>query len=169
MRRWILGALVSLVAAAQAESQPRAAVVADRAAFRVESGGNELVALRDAPVAYARLAELAVDIAQPAEPGAGPIRIARAWPRQLIDYVLCVTSDGTLVLGERLQTFDPGERRYVMTKGEIARSYRPLDTRDGWLWLVEVALSREVTVVLEVRAPASWPVESVSVTADHVP
>ena len=83
--------------------------------------------------------------------------------------MLCVTSDGTLVLGERLQTFDPGERRYVMTKGEIARSYRPLDTRDGWLWLVEVALSREVTVVLEVRAPASWPVESVSVTADHVP
>src|SRR5438552_7313362 len=49
MRRWILGALVSLVAAAQAESQPRAAVVADRAALRVESGGNELVALRDAP------------------------------------------------------------------------------------------------------------------------
>jgi len=169
MRRWILGALVSLVAAAQAESQPRAAVVADRAALRVESGGNELVALRDAPVAYARLAELAVDIAQPAEPGGGPIRVARGWPRQLIDYVLCVTSDGTLVLGERLQTFDPGERRYVMTKGEIARSYRPLDTRDGWLWLVEVALSREVTVVLEVRAPASWPVESVSVTADHVP
>src|SRR2546426_6897976 len=78
-------------------------------------------------------------------------------------------SPGSLVLGERLQTFDPGERRYVMTKGEIARSYRPLDTRDGWLWLVEVALSREVTVVLEVRAPASWPVESVSVTADHVP
>src|SRR2546426_1127928 len=164
MRRWILGALVSLVAAAQAESQPRAAVVADRAALRVESGGNELVALRDA-----RLAELAVDIAQPAEPGGGPIRVARGWPRQLIDYVLCVTSDGTLVLGERLQTFDPGERRYVMTKGEIARSYRPLDTRDGWLWLVEVALSREVTVVLEVRAPASWPVESVSVTADRVP
>src|SRR5438034_9842203 len=127
MRRWILGALVSLVAAAQAESQPRAAVVADRAALRVESGGNELVALRDAPVAYARLTGLAVDIARPAEPGAGPIRVARAWPRQLID------------------------------------------TRDGWLWLVEVLLSREVTVVLEVRAPASWPVESVSVTADHVP
>src|SRR2546430_8119926 len=73
MRRWILGALVSLVAAAQAESQPRAAVVADRAALRVESGGNELVALRDAPVAYARLAELAVDIAQPAEPGGGAV------------------------------------------------------------------------------------------------
>src|SRR2546425_4320803 len=120
MRRWILGALVSLVAAAQAESQPRAAVVADRAALRVESGGNELVALRDAPVAYARLAELAVDIAQPAEPGAGPIRVARAWPRQLIDYVLCVTSDGTLVLGERLQTFDPRSEEHTSELQSLA-------------------------------------------------
>src|SRR2546428_10277136 len=98
MRRWILGALVSLVAAAQAESQPRAAVVADRAALRVESGGNELVALRDAPVAYARLAELAVGIAQPAGPGAGPIRVARAWPLPFIDYAQCLTTHRTLVL-----------------------------------------------------------------------
>src|SRR5438309_11724993 len=105
MRWWILGALVSLVAAAQAESQPRAVVVADRAALRVESGGNELVALRDAPVAYARLAELAVDIAQPAEPGGGPIRVARGRPRQLIDHVLCVTSDGAPGRGERPQAF----------------------------------------------------------------
>ena len=169
MRGWILGALVSLIVTAQAPCQPRPAATADRAPLRVQSDGNELVVERDAPVAYARLAELVVDIGRPAEPGAGPIRVARVSPPQLVDYVLCVTNGGTLVLGARLQTLDPGERRFVFTKGEIVRSYRPLDTPEGWLWLVEVALSREMTVTLEVRAPALWPVESVSVTADHLP
>src|SRR5881396_679368 len=106
-------------------------------------------------------------VTRPSEPGAGPIRVARVSPRQLIAWVLCVTNDGTLVVGERLHTFDADERHYVFTKGEIARSYRPLETPEGWLWLVEVALSREVTVMLEVRAAASWPVESVAVTADR--
>jgi hypothetical protein len=165
----MLGALVSLMATVEALSQPRSPVAADGVAIRVQSGGNELVAARDAQVTYARLEQLVVDIARPAEPGAGPIRVTRASPRELIDYVLCVTRDGTLVLGERRQTFDPGERRYVFTKGEVARSYRPLDGPEGWLWLVPVALSREMTVVLEVQAPATWPLESVSVAADHVP
>src|SRR2546425_2553417 len=118
MRRWILGALVSLVAAAQAESQPRAAVVADRAALRVESGGNELVALRDAPVAYARLAELAVDIAQPAEPGGGPIPVARRRPPPLLHHLLCGARHRAPLLGERLPTLHPGEARHGMTKRE---------------------------------------------------
>ena len=90
-------------------------------------------------------------------------------PQQIIDYVLCVTRDGTLMVGARTETFDPGERRYVFTKGEIVRSYRPLDAPEGWLWLVEVVLSREMIVTLEVRAPASWPAESVTVTANHLP
>jgi hypothetical protein len=168
MRRWILGAIVSLIAVAHAESQPQPPV-ADGVAVRVRSGGNELVVVRDAPVAYARLDQLVVDIGRPAEPGAAPIRIMRASPPQLIDYVLCVTRDGTLVIGARIETFDPGERRYVFTKGEIVRSYRPLDAPEGWLWLVEMVLSREMTVTLEVRAPASWPAESVTVTANHLP
>ena len=168
MRWWILGAIVSLIAVAHAESQPRQPGV-NGVPIRVRSGGNELVAVREAPVTYARLDQLVVDIARPAEPGAAPIRIARAAPQQMIDYVLCVTRDGTLVVGARTETFDPGERRYVFTKGEIVRSYRPLDAPEGWLWLVEVALSREMIVTLEVRAPASWPAESVTVTANHLP
>ena len=168
MRRWILGAIVSLIAAAHAEGQPQPPV-ADGEPVRVRSGGNELVVVRDVPVAYARLDQLVVDIARPAEPGAAPIRIMRASPPQLIDYVLCVTRDGTLVVGARIETFDPDERRYVFTKGEIVRSYRPLDAPEGWLWLVEVALSREMIVTLEVRAPASWPAESVTVTANRLP
>jgi len=168
MRWWILGAIVSLIAVAHAESQLRQPGV-NGVPIRVRSGGNELVVVRDVPVAYARLDQLVVDIARPAEPGAAPIRIMRASPPQLIDYVLCVTRDGTLVIGARIETFDPGERRYVFTKGEIVRSYRPLDAPEGWLWLVEVALSREMIVTLEVRAPASWPAESVTVTANHLP
>ncbi len=168
MRWWVLGAIVSLIAVAHAESQPRQPGV-NGVPIRVRSGGNELVAVREAPVAYARLDQIVVDIARPAEPGAAPIRIVRAAPQQIIDYVLCVTRDGTLMVGARTETFDPGERRYVFTKGESVRSYRPLDAPEGWLWLVELALSREMTVTLEVRAPASWPAESVTVTANHLP
>ena len=157
----LLGA-VSLIAATHAAA-------ADQAPFRIQSGGNELIVARDATVAYTRLAELVADLRRSREPRAAPIRVVRASPRELIDYVLCVTRDGTLVLGEQIQTFDPGSRRYVFTKGEIARSYRPVDTPEGWLWLVEVVLSREMIVTLEVRAPASWPAESVTVTANHLP
>src|SRR5207244_13574041 len=116
MRCWVLGAIVSLIAVAHAESQPRQPGV-NGVPIRVRSGGNELVVVREAPVAYARLDQLVVDIARPAEPGAAPIRIVRAPPQQLLDYVLCVTRDGTLVAAPRTATFDPGERRTVHTNG----------------------------------------------------
>src|SRR2546429_5738984 len=96
----ILGA-VSLIAATHAAA-------ADRAPVRIQSGGNELIVVRDAPVAYTRLAELVQDLRRSPEPRAAPIRVVRASPQELIDYVLCVTRDGTLVLGEQIQTFDPG-------------------------------------------------------------
>src|SRR2546430_15133604 len=100
MRWWILGALVSLVAVAQARSQPRSPAGGDGVSIRVESRGNELYAVRDAPVAYARLERLVVDIARPSQPGAGPIRVARVSPRQPIAYVLCGASGGTLLVGD---------------------------------------------------------------------
>src|SRR2546426_1478009 len=82
MRWWILGAVVSLIAVAHAESQPRQPGV-NGVPIRVRSGGNELVAMREAPVAYATLDQLVVDIVRPAEPGVAPIRIVRAAPQQL--------------------------------------------------------------------------------------
>ena len=91
MRWWVLGAIVSLIAVAHAESQPRQPGV-NGVPIRVRSGGNELVAVREAPVAYATLDQLVVDIARPAEPGAAPIRIARAAPQQMIDYVRAPTT-----------------------------------------------------------------------------
>jgi hypothetical protein len=159
---WTLAAVVSLIAASHAAA-------ADRAPLRIHGGGNELIVAREAPVAYTRLEQLVEDLRRSPEPRAAPIRVVRAWPPALIDYVLCVTSDGTLVVGEQTQTFDPGVHRFVVTKREIARSYRPLHTTEGWLWLVEVVLSRDTRVTLELRAPGPWPVEGVTVTTDHMP
>jgi hypothetical protein len=44
-----------------------------------------------------------------------------------------------------------------------------LNVAEGWLWLVDVPLSRETTVTLQLRAPAQWPLASVSVTMANVP
>ena len=147
-----------------ADGQPRPPAGAERLPVRVQSGGNELIALRNAPVAYATLEQLAVNIARAGAFRAAPIRVRRASPRQTIDYVFCVTNGGTLVVGERIHTFDEGQQRYLFSRGDIARSYPPLVEGGGWLWLLAVELSRETTVTFEVRASARWPVEAVTIT-----
>jgi hypothetical protein len=152
-----------------AEAQPRPPAARPPAPIRVQSGGNELIAALTAPVRYQALEQLLAEIGRADARAVGPIRVVRAAPPQTIDYVLCVTSAGTLVVGERVETFDERQRRYVFTRGEIARSYPPLEEGDGWLWLVEVRLSREVAVTLEVRAPARWPVDAVGVAASSAP
>lgn len=169
MRWLIVWAMVSsALVAARAEGQPRPPAAADRLPIRVQSEGNELVALRQAPVAYTTIEQLVADVGRPAATRPAPIRVVRAAPRQTIDYVLCVTRDGTLVVGERVHTFDVVQRRYVFTRGEIARSYPPLEAPDGWLWLVEIPVSRETTVTFELRARGRWPVEAIAVTSDRV-
>lgn len=170
MTRRGLALLATLVLAAPAaDAQLRPLELRQAAPIRVQSGGNELVAVPQAPVAYTTLDELVMDVARSNESRAAPIRVVRAEPRQTIDYVLCVTKTGTLALGKRVYTFDEGLRRFVFTRGELARSYQSLPDSGGWLWLVEMPLSREVMVTLELRAPAHWPVEAVAVTAARVP
>ena len=100
---------------------------------------------------------------------AAPVRVVRAWPPEEIDYLFSVTNTGTLVLGERVHTLDAAERQYVFARGQIVRSYPSLSVPEGWLWLVDVPLSRETTVTLQLRAQARWPLESVLVTTDGVP
>jgi hypothetical protein len=94
--------------------------------------------------------------------------VIRASPPEEIDYLFCVTNGGTLVLGERVHTRAAGER-YVFARGAIVRSYPSFNVPDGWLWLVEVPLSRETTVTLQLRARAQWPLASVSVTTANLP
>jgi hypothetical protein len=168
MRRWILSiALPLALVAAGAESQPRLPAALDQAAIRVQSHGNELIVLRRAPVTYSTVEQMYAGIGAPRPAGPPPVRVVRAWPSEQIDYHFCVTSGGTLVLGERVHASSAGERRFV--RGEVVRSYPSLRVAEGWLWIVQVPLSRETTVTLQLRAPVAWPLESVAVTASGEP
>jgi hypothetical protein len=157
------------LAAIAVEGQPRQPVRTERFQVRIQSGGSELLALRNAPVVYTTLEQLSRVIEQQLPSRAVPLRVIRASPQQTIDYVLGVTREGTLVIGQQLYTLDLAQDRYVFTRGEIARSYPAVDRINPWMWLVEVPLSREVNVTLELRSTTLWPVESVTITASHVP
>jgi hypothetical protein len=168
-RRWLAVAaasLVILVARAEPQSPP---VALDQSMIRVVSQGNELFAMREAPVAYSRLEQMSASLNAAGSTYAAPVRVVRVSPSQEIDYLFCVTTGGTLVLGERIHTRAAGERRYVFERGAIVRSYPSFNVPEGWLWLVDVPLSRETTVTLQLRARAHWPLDSVSVTTANVP
>jgi hypothetical protein len=168
-RRWLAAAAASLVILA-ARAEPQSPPVAlDQSMIRVVSQGNELFAMREAPVAYSRLEQMSASLNTAGSTYAAPVRVVRVSPAQEIDYLFCVTTGGTLVLGERIHTRAAGERRYVFERGAIVRSYPSLNVAEGWLWLVDVPLSRETTVTLQLRAPAQWPLASVSVTMANVP
>lgn len=168
--RWLLAAVASLlIVAARAEPQSAAPIALDQSMIRVESQGNELFAMREAPIAYSTLEQMSTNIAGTSATRTAPVRVVRTSPPQEIDYLLCVTNGGTLVLGERIHTRAAGERRYVFARGAIVRSYPSLSVPEGWLWLVDVPLSRETTVTLQLRARAQWPLASVSVTMANVP
>jgi len=168
--RWLFAAVASLlIVAARAEPQSAAPIALDQSMIRVESQGNELFAMREAPIAYSTLEQMSTSIAGTSATRTAPVRVVRTSPPQEIDYLLCVTNGGTLVLGERIHTRAAGEHRYVFARGAIVRSYPSLSVPEGWLWLVDVPLSRETTVTLQLRARAQWPLASVSVTMADVP
>jgi len=168
MSRWIVLIAISLalLVSARAESQLPPPLAVDRAIIRVNAGGNELRALRDAPVAFSSLEQIVASISRATVPHAAPLTIVRASPPEEIDYLLCVTSGGTLVVGERFHAPGADGPLRLFVRGEISRSYPSLSVPDGWLWLVDIPLSREVRVTLQLRAPARWPLEAVAVTTD---
>ena len=168
MKRWILSIVLPLaLVVARAESQPRLPAALDQAVIRVQSQGNELIVMRQAPVAYSTVEQMYAGIATPRASGTAPVRVVRASPPEQVDYLFCVTSGGTLVLGERVHASAVGERRFI--RGEVVRSYPSMRVAEGWLWIVQVPLSREATVTLQLRSPVGWPLESVAVTANGVP
>jgi hypothetical protein len=170
MKRWILSIVLPLaLVAARAESQPRLPVALDQAVIRVQSQGNQLIVMRQAPVAYSTVEQMYARIAAPRAGGTPPVRVVRASPPEEIDYLFCVTSSGTLVLGERVHASASEQRRTGFVRGEVVRSYPSLRDAEGWLWIVQVPLSREATVTLQLRSPVTWPLESVAVTANGVP
>ena len=168
-RRWLAAAAACLVIVA-ARAEPQSPPVAlDQSMIRVVSQGNELFAMREAPVAYSRLEQMSGGLSATDTTYTAPVRVVRVSPPQEIDYLFCVTTGGTLVLGERIHTRSAGDRRYVFERGAIVRSYPSFNVPQGWLWLVDVPLSREMTVTLQLRAPSAWPLASVSVTMASVP
>jgi hypothetical protein len=170
MTRLLLAALAALLIVTPRAEPQSAPVALDQSLIRVQSQGNELFAMREAPVAYSTLEQIATGIAGSSTTRtAAPVRVIRVSPPQEIDYLFCITNGGTLVLGERIHTRAEGERRFVFARGAIVRSYPSLNVPDGWLWLVDVPLSRETTVTLQLRASAHWPLASVSVTTANIP
>jgi hypothetical protein len=163
----LVAVVVLLVTAGRGE--PQSTVALDQYLIRAQSQGNELFAMREAPVAFSSLEQMSTSIAGAATRRTVPVRVVRASPPEEIDYLLCVTNGGTLVLGERVHTRASGEHHFAFARGAILRSYPSLSVPDGWLWLVDVPLSRETTVTLQLRARAQWPLASVSVTTANLP
>jgi hypothetical protein len=161
--------MLLLVIAGRGHGQSFTSLDADHFPIRIRSEGNELLALRAAPVAYTTLEQLASETIRPSVTHLAPIRLLRASPPQVIDYLLCVTREGTLIIGEQVHALDLGQDRYVFTRGGIVRAYPQVDHAGFWLWLVEIPLSREVRVTLELRTIPKWPVESVTITASRMP
>ena len=130
----------------------------------VERDGNVLLARRSPPVPFERLEQLLTSIEQRPAPR-GAIRLVREGTGQLIDYFLCVTPEGRLVVGQQLWRRDPGSGDYVFERGELARAYSPLEGDGTWTWMFQFAVARESDVTLVARADGDrWPVRFVTIS-----
>ena len=86
--RWLFAAVASLlIVAARAEPQSAAPIALDQSMIRVESQGNELVAMREAPIAYSTLEQMSTNIAGTSATRTAPVRVVRTSPPQEIDYL----------------------------------------------------------------------------------
>lgn len=166
MRAWVrlvscsalLGVLVTLA------PRPSAAQVlsewsAGGTDIRVVREGNTLLARGVVPVRYSQVADMLTEIQRPSSPAA--MRLTRLAPGRLVDYFLCVTLEGRLVVGQQVWRQD-ASRRWVFERGELARAYSPLESGGPWTWLVNVPLARESELVFRVRAEGEWPLRSVN-------
>lgn len=158
--------IVSLVRLADGQGLPTSPT--DRVVLR--KGGNEFSAWRTAPVSYRNLGALSAALQRPLPVPSRAMQLVRRAPPEVVEYTLCVTGEGTLVLGEQLFQVDEAGGKRVLVRGEIGRAYPPLEHDGPWTWLVELPLSREGRVTLHVRATtAGWPVRSVTIDVVGVP
>jgi hypothetical protein len=134
--------------------------------MRLVREGNTLLAPGLAPVRYSQVADMLSDIERPLSPAA--MRLTRVVPGRLVDYFFCVTLEGRLVVGQQVWRQD-ASRRWVFERGEIARSYSPLESGGPWTWLIDVPLARESEATIVVRAEGEWPLRSVSINLLRTP
>ena len=168
MRAWAMAVAFAVVTFdarigfAVAPEPVRVTVDAER--FDISAEGNSVTGRRRAPVPYTTLAMVS-DAVRREAPMPTAVRVMRAVPQQVIDYVFCVTDDGVLVIGEQVRTLEAPSGRYVFTEGTIRRAYPALEATPPWTWIVEIPLGREITLTLEIKAMmAEWPVSAVAVT-----
>ena len=125
-------------------------------------------ALRDAPVPCHTLVGFLEMLERPLPDGAFALRVSRSSPPDAQELALCVTADGTLIVGSQRFARDARGRRGRLVRGEIERAFPPLEGSGPWRWLVSIALSREVSVTLEVSAVAeAWPVRRVVIRSGY--
>ena len=163
----LLSTVVTLVAA-EASGQALPSPPTDRA--YVASDGNELSVRRNVPVPYRTLEALNAALAHPFPASARAIRLVRAAPPEVIEYALCVTGDGTLILGEQVFAGDVAKGRNVLVRGGITRGYPPLGRPGPWVWLLELPVSREMNATLILYATtAGWPVRTMLIAVSQEP
>lgn len=163
--RVLTGAALVALAAGVAGGQPSRRATPP---IEVIHDGNRLEALRDAPVPCHSLVGFLEMLERPLPNGAFALRVVRSSPPGAHEFALCVTADGTLVVGTQLFAVDPRGRRGGFLRGEIERSFPALEGSGPWRWVVPIMLSREVQVTLEVTAQAeTWPVRRVVIRPEH--
>ena len=173
MRRALIAGGLALVTVGvrvvTAAPPPPVVVTMDAERFDISAEGNTVTGLRRAPVSYSSVSELYAAVRLP-HPLAAGARVVRGTPPQVIDYVWCVTEEGSLVIGQQVRTLDPGSGEYVFTEGDIKRAYPALEASVPWTWIVDIPLGREVALTLEVRAMSQgWPVRAVMVAPSVTP
>jgi hypothetical protein len=163
MRRRLVPIVMVLLAAATAGAQP-----AERPArIEIRAGDNRLEIMLLAPVPCQTLTSFAESLEQPLDDRPYAMRLVRTSPPEGSEYILCITSDGTLVVGRRVfARAEPGIPD-AFARGDIDRAYPALDGPMPWTWLVRMPVSREVIVTLEIRATEGWPVRHVIIKPDR--
>lgn len=173
MRAWAMAgalALVMLDAPVVTAAEPRPVIVRmDSERFDISADGNSVTGLRRAPVPYTSLSEVA-DAVRQSQSLATAVRLVRAAPPQVIDYVFCVIDNGVLVVGQQVRSLDVTSGQYVFTEGDIKRAYPALEATVPWTWIVDIPLGREAGLSLELTAMMQgWPVRAIAVTPRVVP
>ena len=127
--------------------------------------GDRLSVRRVASVPYSDLSTMLAAIRSESLTDRYAILQFRESPQSLIGYVLVVDREGTLSVGKQIHEWDLSDRRYRFLKGDLYRSYQPLEGNSPWTWLVEIPVNRENWVSLKIRAEeGQWPLKSVAIS-----
>lgn len=83
--------------------------------------------------------------------------LVRDHPRQLVQYIMAVTEEGTLIVARQVRDWDFESQRFEFSEVEVDRSYQPLEGRAVWTWFVSIQVSRECLAGFELSAEGAQP------------